>query len=123
MDNNTRFELYFKALQQFAARDGHTRVPAIHIEIVDGKEVNLGAWVGYIRQRRKKGLLQSRKVATLETLPGWEWGPLKPGPASDASRNQQILTMRSEGRTLRQIADVFDLSRQRVHQIVKKTNA
>jgi DNA-directed RNA polymerase sigma subunit (sigma70/sigma32) len=31
--------------------------------------------------------------------------------------------MREQGQTLRQIADLFDLSRQRVHQIVKRTNA
>lgn len=123
MDNNTRFELYLKALLQFSSREGHARVPAIHIEILDGREVNLGAWVGYVRQRRKKGMLPSRRIAELDALIGWEWGPLKPGPATNQNRNQQILSMRSEGRTLRQIADEFDLSRQRVHQIVKKQNA
>lgn len=122
MDNNTRFELYLKALRQFSSREGHARVPAIHIEIVDGNEVNLGAWVGYVRQRRKKSMLPSRRITELESLEGWEWGPLKPGPATNMNRNQQILSMRSEGRTLRQIADEFDLSRQRVHQIVKKQN-
>ena len=123
MDNNTRFERYLKALRQFSAREGHTRVPAIHIEIVDGTEVNIGAWVGYMRQRKKKGNLPSTRVAQLEALPGWEWGPLRPGPATNINRNQEILTMRREGRTLRQIADFFDLSRQRVHQIVKKQHA
>lgn len=123
MDNNTRFTLYVKALQQFAERTGHTRVPALHVEIIDGKEISIGAWVGYIRQRQKKGLLSAEKAATLSTLPGWEWGPLKPGPASDSSRNSEILRMRGQGMTLRQIADSYDLSRQRVHQIVKKANA
>lgn len=123
MDNKTRFNLYVTALKQFAERAGHTRVPAVHVEIVDGKEIAVGAWVGYIRQRQKKGLLSAEKIQILSSLPGWEWGPLKPGPSSDAGRNSEILQMRSQGMTLRQIADSYDLSRQRVHQIVKKANA
>lgn len=123
MDNKTRFNLYVAALRQFAERTGHTRVPAVHVEIIDGKEIAVGAWVGYIRQRQKKNMLSAEKVETLASLPGWEWGPLKPGPSSDANRNSEILQMRSQGMTLRQIADSYDLSRQRVHQIVKKANA
>lgn len=123
MDNNTRFQLYVRALRQFSERTGHTRVPAVHVEIVDGAEVNVGAWVGYIRQRRKKGQIAAGKIEILENLPGWTWGPLKPGPATNHDRNSEILQMRSQGMTLRQIADSYDLSRQRVHQIVKKTNA
>ena len=123
MDNRTRFNIYVAALRQFAERSGHTRVPAVHIEILDGKEIAVGAWVGYIRQRQKKGMLSAEKMEILAALPGWEWGPLKPGPASDSGRNSEILRMRGQGMTLRQIADSYDLSRQRVHQIVKKSNA
>jgi DNA-binding NarL/FixJ family response regulator len=122
MDNNTRFNIYTKAIQQFISREGHARVPAIHVEIVDGKEVRVGAWVGYIRQRAKKGILSAEKRAALDAIPGWQWGPLKPGPATNHSRNSEILSLREKGMTLRQIADSFDLSRQRVHQIVKKAN-
>jgi Mor family transcriptional regulator len=122
MDNNTRFQLYVRALRQFSERTGHSRVPAVYIEIVDGAEVNLGAWVGYIRQRRKKNQIAAEKVQILENLAGWAWGPLKPGPATNYHRNSEILQMRGQGMTLRQIADSYDLSRQRVHQIVKKTN-
>ena len=122
MDNNTRFQLYVRALRQFSERTGHSRVPAVHIEIVDGAEVNLGAWVGYIRQRYKKNQMAAEKVQILENLAGWTWGPLKPGPATNYNRNSEILQMRGQGMTLRQIADSYDLSRQRVHQIVKKTN-
>lgn len=104
-------------------REGHARVPAIHVEIVDGKEVRVGAWVGYIRQRAKKDNLSAEKRAALDGIPGWEWGPLKPGPATNHNRNSEILSLRGQGMTLRQIADSFDLSRQRVHQIVKKSNA
>jgi DNA-binding NarL/FixJ family response regulator len=123
MDNNTRFAIYVRALEQFSAREGHSRCPAIHIEIVDGHEVFVGAWVGYVRQRYKKGVLPAERIARLEMVSGWEWGPLKPGPATNQSRNTEILQMREQGQTLRQIADLFDLSRQRVHQIVKRTNA
>lgn len=122
MDNNTRFKLYTRALNQFAERTGHTRTPAVHVEIVDGREINLGAWVGYMRQRAKKCQLPTEKMRDLESLKGWEWGPLKPGPATNHDRNSQIIQMRSDGLTLREIADSYDLSRQRVHQIVKKTN-
>lgn len=121
MDNNTKFSQYVSALQQFAAREGHTRVPAQHVEILESREIRLGAWVGYIRQRAKKDLVPQSRREILNNLPGWEWGPLKPGPATNNSRNSEILQMRGQGMTLRQIADSYDLSRQRVHQIVKKT--
>jgi hypothetical protein len=123
MDNNTRFNLYIKAIEQFAAREGHPRCPAVHIETVDGRDVYVGAWIGYVRQRYKKGVLPADRIARLEQIAGWQWGPLKPGPATNQSRNSQILQMREQGQTLSQIADLFDLSRQRVHQIVKRTNA
>lgn len=123
MDNNTRFNLYIQAIEQFAQREGHSRCPALHVEVVGDREVAVGAWVGYVRQRYKKGVLPADRVARLNAVPGWEWGPLKPGPATNHPRNSEILQMRQRGMSLRQIADSFDLSRQRVHQIVKKTNA
>lgn len=95
-------------------------MPAIHIEIFEGKEIFLGAWVGYARQRKKKNQLSEKRIIELEELPGWNWGPLRPGPATDKNRNKNILDMRAAGKSLRQIADEFDLSRQRIHQIVKK---
>ena len=123
MDNNTRFNLYLKAVSQFAEREGHSRVPAVHFEIVEDKQVRVGAWVGYIRQRAKQGKLSAEKRQALESINGWEWGPRKPGPATNHNRNVEILSLRRQGMTLSQIADSFDLSRQRVHQIVNKINA
>lgn len=123
MDNSTRFETYKRALIQFSEREGHCLVPAIHIEILDGKEIFLGPWVGYIRQRKKKNQLSEQRALELDGIPGWQWGPLKPGPATDKNRNKNILEMRAAGKSLRQIADEFDLSRQRIHQIVKKSNS
>jgi DNA-binding NarL/FixJ family response regulator len=120
MDNNTRFEVYKKALNQFHLQNGHVAVPAAHIELVDEREVHLGAWVGYMRQRKKKGLLPQPRIQELEGISGWQWGPLKPGPATNTNRNSLIMELRSSGQSLRQIADQFELSRQRVHQIVGK---
>lgn len=119
MDNITRFNTYIKALSQFSAREGDCNVPAVHIEIVDNNDVTLGAWVGYVRQRRRKNQLSDERAAAIQAINGWQWGPLKPGPSTDSNRNSEILQMRAAGSSLRQIADKFDLSRQRVHQIVK----
>jgi Mor family transcriptional regulator len=98
-------------------------VPAVHIEIVDGAEISLGAWVGYTRQRYRKGQLVDARIQELNSVNGWSWGPLNPGPPTDRNRNIEIRQLRDAGHSLRQIADRFDLSRQRVHQIVKKSNA
>lgn len=119
MDNYTRFKLYINALQQYSGRVGNCNVPSTHIEKYEDNDVALGAWVGYVRQRYKKSQLSDEKARRLESISGWNWGPLKPGPATDNERNRQIHEMRAAGSSLRQIADKFDLSRQRVHQIVK----
>jgi len=123
MDNKTRFSIYLSALRAFQARNGHCRVPSLHVEIIDGKEVSIGAWVGYVRQRHRKNQLSEEMTRELSRIPGWEWGPLKPGPATDIPRNNRIHELRAAGASLSQIADEFDLSRQRVHQIVKRENA
>lgn len=120
MDNITRFSITVTAIQNFAAREGHCRVPAAHIEVVDGQAYPLGSWVGYLRQRRRKGQLSREKIAALEAIKDWQWGPLRPGPQTNSERNFKILEMHNGGKSLRTIADEFDLSRQRVHQIVKK---
>jgi len=142
MDNNLRFQWYVVALKQFAAREGHCRVPATHIEVLEGMEVKLGNFVSYQRQRRRKligtiehlrkshidglryneavearGKFHSRERA-LEAVPGWEWGPLRPGPAAKAARNKEINRLYHGGLSVKSIADQYALSRQRVHQIV-----
>lgn len=122
MDNTTRFNQYVKALEQFVAREGHCRVPAVHVENYENKSISLGAWVGYMRQRHRKNQLSSDRAARIEAVNGWTWGPLKPGPATDAQRNTEIHELRAQGQSLRQIADKFALSRQRVHQIVKRSD-
>lgn len=122
MNNESRWNQYHTALQAYATREGHTRVPTSHIETLDdGTVVKLGAWVGYIRQRNRNGKLSPARVEALGTLPGWEWGPLRPGPRTDDARNAEIRELRASGLSLQSIADRFGLSRQRVHQITSPT--
>lgn len=120
MDNNTKFNTYISALTQYITREGHSKVPAVHIENFEEKEITLGAWVGYIRQRYRKGLLPQERIDKISQISNWQWGPFQPGPATDSKRNEIIRNMRTDGKSLREIADEFDLSRQRVHQIIKK---
>ena len=120
MDNNTKFNLYTEALEQYIAKTGNSKIPASHVEILNEKEISLGAWAGYIRQRFRKNQLPAARVARLEQINGWQWGPFQPGPATDSVRNESIRELRISGKSLREIADEFDLSRQRVHQIIKK---
>ena len=121
MDNVTRFNLTLTAINQFAAREGHCNIPAAHVEYMGPDALPLGSWVGYLRQRRRKGQLSAERVQKLESIPGWQWGPLRPGPQTNSDRNLKILDLHRGGKSLRFIADEFELSRQRVHQIVKKT--
>jgi DNA-binding NarL/FixJ family response regulator len=119
MDNNTRFSQYIRALQQYTSRKNNAEVPAQHIEILDNSEIRLGAWVSYMRQRRKNGKLPAAYVEELMKINGWTWGPLRRGPRKKNERNAKILEMRSTGHSITQISDAFNISRQRVHQIVK----
>ena len=121
MDRQTRWNTYLTALQDYAATNGHARVPAgftIHEE--DGSSLHLGAWVGYVRQRYRSNRLNPQRIESLASIPGWEWGPLRPGPRTDDARNSEILRLRNQERlSLQKIADVYGLSRQRIHQIIK----
>lgn len=54
-------------VQQFGAREGHTRVPDRYIE--DG--VNIGSWV--LTQRMSRDKLGVERKQLLESLPGWVW--------------------------------------------------
>jgi DNA-binding NarL/FixJ family response regulator len=120
MDNITRFNRYITALQQYITREGNALVPANHIEIVGGDSIHLGTWVGYMRQRNKTGKLSETQKSALDSINGWNWGPLKPGPKDKRERNSEIAQMRNNGKSLAQIADQYNLSRQRVHQIVRR---
>lgn len=62
----------FQLLAQYAADQGHSRVPISHI--VEG--FRLGQWVGVQRTNRSKGTLPAARRQRLETLPGWSWNVL-----------------------------------------------
>lgn len=119
MNDTKKFDSYLAALEQYAAREGHAKVPVSHHELFEGRRVPLGAWVGYTRQRYRRGLLTQERIQRLSGLTGWEWGPLTPGPTVRPGRDQEIMMLRRQGLSLQKIADKYDLSRQRVHQIVK----
>jgi hypothetical protein len=61
----------FDLLVGYAAREGHTAVPANHIEA----DVALGAWIAGQRQAHRDGSLTAARSARLSALPGWEWEP------------------------------------------------
>lgn len=42
----------------------------------------------------------------------------KPGPKSDSIRKANIIALRQQGLTLQKVADLYDVSRQRIHQIL-----
>ncbi len=67
----TYWEEGFAALQKFHAREGHCRVPVLHIEGTHG----LGSWVR--NRRRQKDKLSVERRQRLEAL-GFEWELLGP---------------------------------------------
>jgi len=72
------WERSFRMLQEYAAREGHSRVPQGHR--VDG--FGLGAWATGQRAAYRAGKLAPDRAARLEALPGWEWSPHRgPRPA------------------------------------------
>ena len=118
MNHSEKFLQHIRALNQFRIREGHCAVPATHVERFGDKDLRLGNWVNYTRQRHRKGDLPPDRSRSLEMFPGWEWGPLRPGPRRKETRDAEIRQARLRGQSLSQIADNFRLSRQRVHQIV-----
>lgn len=121
MTNDERWSRYLTSLRLYVAEHSHARVPASYVQHQENGTINLGSWVAYVRQRYRAGLLSVARAAELADVPGWEWGPLQPGPAADHERNDAILTLRSQGVSLQKIGDQFGLTRQRVHQIVGST--
>lgn len=114
---HTRWDHNYAALRQYVDREGTARVPSGHREDFHGKVVALGTWCSTQRQRQHAGFLPPGRADLLGELPGWEWGPLRPGPAERTARNEEIRRLRSEGVTLAEIGQRFGITRQRVHQI------
>ena len=69
---HTRNEAWDRAIELlriFAEREGHAQVPARHEE----GGFRLGAWVGNVRSRGRRGLLAPDRARQLEDIPGWSW--------------------------------------------------
>jgi len=56
-------------IEQYAKREGHTRVPKKHVE--DG--FALGVWVMHLRDDYLRGHLADDRRKYLQKLPGWVW--------------------------------------------------
>lgn len=117
-----RWQYRFNALVQFTDRTGSSLVPATQVEVYEGKNVALGAWVAYNRQQYRAGELPIVRQQALEQLVGWHWEKQKPGRRYDTKRDAEIAQRYKSGERVGLIADSFNLSRQRVHQILKKVS-
>ena len=67
---DAKWEAGFTALTDFAAREGHARVPNSHRE----GDIPLGKWVS--RQRNRREQLSAERRERLEAVPGWAWDSL-----------------------------------------------
>lgn len=63
------WEFWFGLLQQFAEREGSTRVPVAHLE----NGFRLGHWVNGQRTAFVKKQISQERQQRLEELPGWTW--------------------------------------------------
>lgn len=123
MRHSKRWETNYKLLLQYYDRHENVLVPSDHVEFTQNNEqVNLGGWISYMRTRYRQGKLPNEKISMLEAIPTWTWGPIRPGPKSKDAiliRDSVILAEYTNGKSLSQIAKLHNLSRQRIHQIIK----
>lgn len=115
--HDTAWHDNLRALQLWAITHGNPMAPATATVTLDGRQVRVGGFVAYVRHRHRRGLLEQSRAAQLERIDGWTWSPLRPGPRGEASRNNEIRRLRREGYTLTELAEQFNMSRQRIHQI------
>ncbi len=60
------------ALQSFADREGHCRLPTEHRE----HGINIDSWAMRQRTLFHRGRLKPERAARLETVTGWSWTPM-----------------------------------------------
>ena len=118
-----RWQLRFDALRQYTNRTGTSLVPATQVELYEGKNVAIGSWVANNRQHYRTGVLPLERQQLLETLTGWTWNKQKPGRRYDTNRDADIISRHTNGERVGSIAIEFNLSRQRVHQILKRKSS
>ena len=116
------WNVYVRALRQYAERTGSANPPRAHIEDVDGiGQINLGAWCSYIRRRNTMGRLPEERRKEVESVTGWSWSV---APQRNIQRENEIMHLRKEKKmTLREIAGQYGISRQRVHAVLRKLGA
>lgn len=125
MLNTNKWNTHITALRNYVARTGSSRVPRNYVEVTETGPIKLGAWVSYVRHRQRKGHLTTEQTAELSSLPNWQWGPLRAGRTSNPERDRLIIERfnNGKGETLQKIATDFNLTRQRVHQIVSASRS
>ena len=123
MKHGRRWQTNYTLLLKYYQRVGNCIVPSDHIEYTESNQsVALGSWVSYMRTRYRQNKLSKERITLLESIPTWTWGPIRPGPKNKEaiqSRDDLIISEYLNGKSLAQIAKVHNLSRQRIHQIVK----
>jgi hypothetical protein len=113
------WQTYLRAYRKHLDLGGTAHVPRNLIVDLEGiGPVKLGRWVHYVRSRHAVRRLEGWKVRSLNGIHGWSW--VQPSPSTMTQRDQTILAMRRNGDTLSRIATAFNLSRQRVHAILRK---
>jgi superfamily II DNA or RNA helicase len=70
-----QYQRGFHALEQYAIREGTSRVARGHVEVFEGVEINLGSWAQTRRGDFKRGWLTQSQIEGLEALPDWSWNP------------------------------------------------
>lgn len=65
------WETGIASLQKFVDKEGHARVPYLHME----GDFNLYQWVINARNKYKTGQISGNKIEQLENMPGWSWSP------------------------------------------------
>lgn len=66
-----RWDKSADAMEVFARREGHCRMPLHHRE----QDIDIDSWSSNQRVRYHSGKLPSDRVARLELIPGWSWRP------------------------------------------------
>ncbi len=70
-----QYQRGFHALEQYAIREGTSRVARGQVEVFEGVEINLGSWAQTRRGDFKRGWLTQPQIEGLEALPDWSWNP------------------------------------------------
>ena len=83
----------------------------------------ISRWISEIRAKRDKMELSAESIEVIDLAcrergVEFDWTRQKPGPKPDRERDQAIFALREQGQSLRAIGEQFDISRQRVFQIL-----